>query len=706
MKIRPLVAAALVFALSIGPLQADEPHTGWRGNGTGLWPDCKAPLVWSRIAHGALEGLKAQAARPPALDQLGDNDKAVGLRKGLVPEWLVLGPISVADSVKGFDNDLLGGGAGTMPNVGERAAGGTWVKITAPLDDPMVFGTAALPWVDLAKLGGGFKPNQIAYAATYLYSPRGGAARAVVEHGFAMKVWLNERQVYRAGERVSPLFVYPAISRWELENVEPASGRFELELKPGWNRLLVKVGSSTRDDFQELQFCLRLMDPPSVSYESKNISWMCELPGRSTSTPIIVGDRIFVAAEPDLLVCVDKRSGKLLWSAANNYYEALTAEQRRAKPDYETKVAPLVAALEKENDRSKRLSLRRQINEALVAIDPERFKLKTDGHFESHFGIVGFSMPTPVSDGTHVYVWSGLGVAACYDLDGHRRWITRVPTGTLAYGSSPSLANGVLAVYLGKLYGLDAKTGKLLWTQPRIQKNIAAVLAARLAGKQVFVTQLGEIIRPSDGELLFRSREAVTGDSGAWGPPVVLGDRVYAPKYGVLELSVFDFSKVSGDEWKPEQVAKIGTDVPPEVHHRADGSWLDRSSAGSPLVHQGLAYSVDIYGWLYVVDVETQKTVYYKDLHLDGLMHYCAVPVAASVTLIGGNLVVLDNQGTSVAFAPGREYKELARNRIETVVERVWPIPGQETLAYAPPIADEEHIYLRGERYLYCIGTK
>ena len=29
------------------------------------------------------------------------------------------------------------------------------------------------------------------------------------------------------------------------------------------------------------------------------------------------------------------------------------------------------------------------------------------------FGIVGFTMPTPVSDGRHVFVWCGNGVAAC-----------------------------------------------------------------------------------------------------------------------------------------------------------------------------------------------------------------------------------------------------------------------------------------------------
>jgi hypothetical protein len=93
-------------------------------------------------------------------------------------------------------------------------------------------------------------------------------------------------------------------------------------------------------------------------------------------------------------------------------------------------------------------------------------------------------------------------------------------------------------------------------------------------------------------------------------------------------------------------------------------------------------------------------------LGLDWLMHYNAVPVAASPTLIGKHILVPDNQGTTVVVAAGREFKVLGRNRIETRLNRVWPIPAQETLTYSPPIADANCLYLRGERYLYCIGGK
>src|SRR5262249_5954254 len=180
---------------------------------------------------------------------------------------------------------------------------------------------------------------------------------------------------------------------------------------------------------------------------------------------------------------------------------------RRANRAYATRVDPLVARLRAETDRVQRLHLRAAIQKALMEIDPARFTIAANDHFEAHFGIVGFTMPTPVSDGRHVYVWSGMGVAACFDLEGKRQWITRVETESLTYGSSPALAGGVLVVFLNQLYGLDARTGKLLWQQKKIRNNVASLLGMTIAGQPVVVTQRGDIVRPADGELLFRPRE-------------------------------------------------------------------------------------------------------------------------------------------------------------------------------------------------------
>jgi outer membrane protein assembly factor BamB len=671
--------------------------SGWRGNGTGLWPDAKTPLEWYRLPRGALEGMCATAKRPTG----PGPGESTPIEKGLLREWLVLGPFPVDDSVRDFDRAFLGDEAAAEPPSAGTVSGKAWTAATVPPDDIMVFGTAELPWLDLAKVVGG-RRNQVAYAHTYVFSPRGGPARVVVDHGHGLKVWLNGRVVYREPERRIALGYYVSLSRHELQHLDQASPRFDVTLRKGWNRLLLKLSSSNRDDFKDMRCVLRIMDPPDVPYESKNIRWMTPLPHRSTSTPILVGDRLFVMAEPDELLCLDKKDGRILWTAAINYYEALTPEERRAQPAFAERIDPLVAKLRAETVAVKRVRLRSAIQKALVDIDAERFRIAANDHFEGHFGIVGFTMPTPVSDGTHVYVWTGMGVAACFDLAGKRQWITRVKTDELSYGSSPALADGILVVFLKRLYGLDARTGKLLWQQRKIQHNIAAVLATTWAGQPVVVTQRGDVVRPGDGELLFRQRDSgASGDTG-WAPPVLLGSRMYLPKYGVASVSVFDFNKVTSGNWHPELVTKLA--LPDTISRGPGGKWIDRWTAGSPLVWEGIVYQSDIYQTLYAADLKSGKMLYRQEMDLQGFTHYNAVAVAASPTLAGKHLIVLDNQGTALVLQPGPAYKVIARNRIGTQLDRTLPLPAQETLSYAPPVVDGDRLYLRGEKYLYCIG--
>lgn len=147
-------------------------------------------------------------------------------------------------------------------------------------------------------------------------------------------------------------------------------------------------------------------------------------------------------------------------------------------------------------------------------------------------------------------------------------------------------------------------------------------------------------------------------------------------------------------------------EVPDFVSRLAGGQWIDRSTAGSPLIWDGLAYHCDIYQMLYIIELSTGQLLDWQPLPLDGLMHYNSVPVAASATLIGKHIFVCDNQGTTAVIQPGHKYHLLSRNKIATVLDRGRPIPAQETLTYSPPIADGGRIYLRGEAFMYCIGEK
>jgi hypothetical protein len=211
-------------------------------------------------------------------------------------------------------------------------------------------------------------------------------------------------------------------------------------------------------------------------------------------------------------------------------------------------------------------------------------------------------------------------------------------------------------------------------------------------------------VRPADGALLYRPRDSgAPGDTG-WAPPVILGNHLYLPKYGVTSLGVWDLSDVRPGHWEPRLEKTL--QLPETVSHGPGGKWIDRWTAGSPLIWDGIAYQVDIYQTLYAVELSTGTMLYRQELDLEGLMHYNAVPVAASPTLVGKHILVSDNQGTTLVLEPGKVYRAVARNRIATQLERPWPVPAQETLAYAPPLADGDRLYFRGEAYLYCVGAK
>ncbi len=172
-----------------------------------------------------------------------------------------------------------------------------------------------------------------------------------------------------------------------------------------------------------------------------------------------------------------------------------------------------------------------------------------DGHFESHFAIVGFTTPTPCSDGSRVWVWCGNGVAACYDLEGRRIWIRRVEGGKLTYSSSPALIGGKFVVHMGRMIALEADTGKTLWVQSEIRRNVGALLPARIAGVGVVIRQQGGVVRTIDG------------------------------------------------------IARPRT---------PDGSWPDRWMAASPLWWDGPIYAVDIYETLYREDLELEGLFHYN----------------------------------------------------------------------------------------------
>ena len=715
---RSVVSVAVVFLSgAVGAFAADMsvPKThGWRGNWTGLYPDADAPTEWGRTSTGIARTLRISAERPKGADA-GDAKLMVN---HWPKEWLIIGPFEgpagSARASERFAQAFLGDETQVQPAAGDQVGKLAWKRFEIPepamppYERGSVAGMVSLERLNFNKELEGVKEAKdkaVCYAATNLYAERDGEVVLIIDHAYGVKVLVNGEEVYRDEEEKTGLGHYVLLGRNRTRSLCPISPRVGFKLKKGWNRLLVKMTPGKWRNEQFFWFNARIIDPPGTAYVDRNIVWTAPLYDRSIATPIVVGDRIFVMAEPDQILCLDKATGRQLWTNFVNRYHATPKAERDATPAFAQTVAPLVAKLPEMKTLPERMALRKEIDAALVAIDKEKYTLVWDDHMQGHFRVVGWTMPTPVSDGKHVWVWCGNGIAACYDLAGNTRWIRRVSPGKMHYPASPALIDGKFIVYAGggfNMVALDAATGAEVWRQPKVDRTQASLIPARINGVNVVISQDADIVRASDGKLLWERPDAGKRGTG-WAAPVCLGNVVYQPIHGV-HLLILDFSegKTEGDAWAPRQTSLSGS-----VNSKnSKGKWVDRPSPGSPLIHEGIYYNIDVFGSLCAIDMKTGKLLYREELShtFNSLRHYNAVGVAASVTLGGKYLYVMDNQGTCVVFKPGPKFEKVAVNRIGTQAERLWPMRPQEEIGYSPPTFEGTRMYLRGEHYLYCIG--
>src|SRR5882757_586370 len=117
------LASILIFA-SLTASAAFAEDIGWRGDGSGIFPDSHPPTTWSRTAQTVLAHVSCAAERPPRNAPGGDP---VSPQSGMMSHWLVLGPLpGGADAAKALESTPLRDEVNLDPKAGDKVGELQW----------------------------------------------------------------------------------------------------------------------------------------------------------------------------------------------------------------------------------------------------------------------------------------------------------------------------------------------------------------------------------------------------------------------------------------------------------------------------------------------------------------------------------------------------------------------------------------------------
>jgi outer membrane protein assembly factor BamB len=436
---------------------------------------------------------------------------------------------------------------------------------------------------------------------------------------------------------------------------------------------------------------------PGVPVEfgpEQNMLWRSEVPA-GHSSPVAGGGRVFLTAHESgrlLTIAFSAESGKVLW--------------RREAPRART---------------SKR-----------AAADTT-------------------ASPSPVTDGTNVYVFFDDFGLISYGRDGEERW--RVPLGPFntpyGMGASPILAGGKVIVLCDQdtgsfLMAIDEKTGRTVWKtmRPEAIHSFATPILYRpkQGGEQIVVSGAYEVAGYSleRGEKLWwlggmawqaKSTPVLDGDVlhvHSWmASPVELGQKqnlVDPFEQVVAERDADRDGKLSPEEVPDPEFKKLWflldldkdskLDVREWNIQRARGTagnglfairlggrgdltgsailWRYQKSLPnipSPLLDRKLIYLLREGGILTALDSKTGSVV--KQGRVEGAID----PYFASPILVDGKMILASQTGKVAIVQPGADWHVL---KVNDLGEEIW----------ATPAVFEGRLIVRTVKALYCFGRK
>ncbi|MCY2963804.1 MAG: PQQ-like beta-propeller repeat protein [Planctomycetota bacterium] len=380
---------------------------------------------------------------------------------------------------------------------------------------------------------------------------------------------------------------------------------------------------------------------PSTWSDTQGIVWKTELAGPGASSPIVVGDRIFVTSfrgvstdKPGdlagleyVLTCLDRKSGKLQWQ-----------QVEKAKPG------------------------------------EDRYEGFLAGH--------GYASNTPTSDGQRVFTFYGKSGVHAYTLAGEKLWSQDVGNGSAPVNwgtaNSPIIYKDKLIVPATSesksLIAFNVQTGKEEWklTADGFYGTWSTPgLVTLPSGKQELVIAVPyEIwgIDPDNGAFLWYS-EGVKEDVVCTSP-VIRGDMVYV---------------VGGRNGSAVAVQAGGKDEVTKTHmkwSKSIGSYVT-----SPVIHGDHLYWVSDRGIAICLALADGATVYQSRIPDGGQMY-------ASVLVADNKLYAVTRQNGTFVVAAKPEFE---------LLQHVEFAPKEEVFNGSPAVT-EGRLLFRSDRFLYCVG--
>lgn len=293
---------------------------------------------------------------------------------------------------------------------------------------------------------------------------------------------------------------------------------------------------------------------PVALNAKKHISWRIDLPGRGLSSPLVVGNRVFVTASAGTrqdqlqIICINAADGSVIW-------------QRQ-----------------------------------FWAMGSTMCHNKTS-----------IAAPTPVTDGRLLFAIFSSNDLFCLDLDGNLQWLRGMTLdypnarNSLGMASSLVLAGGVLVAQVENdsesfTAGLDKQTGVNLWRvdRPKSANWTTATVQKIGSGAEMLLLQSGDgihAVNPKNGEVVWHYADgASTIPSSA-----LAGGVLYVPSHGLTALELADDGRSFKQKWRSSRL---------------------RPGTASPLVHRDRVYSLNNAGVLTCGDTDSGKRLW--QLRLDG----------------------------------------------------------------------------------------